>query len=109
MPPQCSLPRPRRPSRNNRRRLVTLNLVDTVNEHAASEAIRKEVHALLTDLAHLPERVTNENWLAELERAEVGTTREHQATPGQLKAQAAKAEIRAARKLETQRQRRAGA
>jgi hypothetical protein len=90
------------------RRLVSLKLVEPENEHAVSEAIRHDIHALLRDLAHLPEKVTNPNWLAEFERENVGTGSERQQTPGEIKAQAAKAKVRAARKIETQRARREG-
>ena len=91
------------------RRLVNLNLVEPANEHAVSEAIRKDIHALLTDLANLPEKITNESWLKELERKELGTAaRERTPAPGELKHAQAQAAHRAARKLETQRARRAG-
>ena len=89
------------------RRLATLKLVEPANEHAISEAIRHDIHALLTDLANLPSKVTNPNWLAELERENVGTGRERQQTPGELKHEQAQAARRRERKLATQRQRRA--
>jgi hypothetical protein len=54
---------------------------------------------LLTDLANLPSKVTNPNWLAELERENVGTGRERQQTPGELKHEQAQAARRRERKL----------
>jgi hypothetical protein len=44
---------------------------DQAKEHAVSEVVRKEIRALLTELARLSEKVVNPNWLAEFERENV--------------------------------------
>ena len=46
--------------------LVRLGLLEAAKQHAASEAIKEDVHALLTELADLPAKVTDPNWIAKL-------------------------------------------
>jgi hypothetical protein len=89
--------------------LVTLGLVDSEKAHATSEAIRKDIHNLLTELANLPDKVTNPNWLAELERENVGATSsaERKQTPKQARDPQAKAVRLRERKTETMRRLRA--
>jgi hypothetical protein len=94
--------------------LVSLGFVEPAKQHPASEAIKKDIHTLLTELAELPERVTDENWPKTLEAQEDESagesresSREPRLTPEQAKAQAAKAKVRRAKKTETMRKLRA--
>ena len=64
---------------------------------------------LLTELGHMPEKVTNPDWLRTLERENAGiVASEHQQTPSEHKAEQARATRRRAKKTETMRELRAG-
>ena len=93
------------------RRLASLALVDPAKEHAVSEAVREDIHTLLTELSNLPGQVTDPNWFKKIDpdlRDQVdGAGPEPRMTPVEAKAATAKAETRRKRKIETQRQRRA--
>jgi hypothetical protein len=88
------------------RRLVSLGLADDANEHAISRAIESDIHGLLTELSHLPEKVTNPDWFEELERENGGTTPsvERQQTPAEHKREQGRATRRREKKTETMRE-----
>jgi hypothetical protein len=72
---------------------------------------RKDIHILLTELSNLPGQVTDQDWSEKID-PEFRTQVDDGAgfprmTPEEAKFQAAKAEARRKRKIETQRQRRA--
>jgi hypothetical protein len=87
------------------RRLVSLSLVEPAKEHSVSEAIREDVHALLHELADLPQRVTDEHWLETLEPEQAAG--EHRQTPEQVKMAQARTTRRRERKTQTMRDLRA--
>jgi hypothetical protein len=88
---------------------------DPAKEHAVAEAIKEDIHILLTELSNLPGQVTDPNWLEKIDGdllnqvdgAELRESREPRMTPVEAKTQATKTETRRKRKIETQRQRRA--
>jgi hypothetical protein len=91
------------------RGLASLDLLQAGKEHATQDLIREEMYAMLSELADLPMKVTNENWLEELaaDSKGDGESPQVQMAPGEAKVTAQKAEARRKRKIETQRQRRA--
>jgi hypothetical protein len=86
------------------RRLANLALVDPAKEHAVSEAVREDIHILLTELSHLPAQVVDPNWFEKIEpdfRAQVaGAGPLEPRAPVEARAQAEKAEVRN-KKVET--------
>ncbi len=85
-------------------RLARLGLIDDANEHRASEVIGEEIRGLLTELANLPTKVTNPDWLRELERENAGTAvEERQPTPDEHRHTEARAASRRQKKTETMR------
>ena len=92
------------------RRLANLALVDPATEHAISEAIREDIHKLLTEVSSLPAQVTDPNWFEKIDpdfRAQVDGAGPEPRAPVEVKAEAEKAKARREKKLESQRQRRA--
>lgn len=94
------------------RRLANLALVDPAKEHAVSEAIKEDIHILLTELSNLPGQVTDPNWFEKidpdlLKQVDGGESQEPRMTPVEARAAIQKAKTRRRRKAETQRQRRA--
>ncbi len=91
------------------RRLVVLGLMGEENEHAAAMAIGEDIHSLLNELAHLPEKTTDPNWLRTLEKKELGIEpeREHQPTPKEAQREQARATHRRASQTEAKRWQRA--
>ena len=84
------------------------DLVDTVKEHAVSQAVAAAMDEVLTELANMPGKVTNpETWLAELEREELGAAAERKQAPEQARGQAAKAQRLREKKTATMRKLRA--
>ena len=49
------------------RRLASLALVDPAKEHAVLEAVREDIHILLTELSNLPGQVTDPNWFEKID------------------------------------------
>ena len=45
------------------RRLVLMGFVDPAKQLSVSEAIKEDIHTLLTELADLPAKVTDPDWL----------------------------------------------
>ncbi len=94
------------------RRLAGLAFVDPAKEHSAAEAIKEDIHILLTELSHLPAQVVDSDWLEKIgdllnQVDGAGESRESRMAPGEAKFQATKAEVRHERKAEMQRQRQA--
>lgn len=93
------------------RQLVLGGHLEETHQHGAQELIKGALCAMLHELANLPARLADPNWAAQIDDdllvrvdgVEAGEPR----TPQEAKARAAKARGRAARKLETQRVRRA--
>jgi hypothetical protein len=93
------------------RRLVAGGFLEEKHLHAVGEMIKATLLAMLVEFAELPGKLGDPNWQDQIDadlRARVdGAGARETDTPSRAKAQAAKAEIRAARRLEQQRQRRA--
>jgi hypothetical protein len=89
------------------RRLVSLGFVNPTKQLPVSEALTEDIHKLLTELSDLPEKVTDPYWLEGLEAEEDQTMGERPQTPGELKAEQAKAEHRRKQKAATMRKLRA--
>ena len=86
------------------RRLVLMGFVDPAKQLSVSEAIKEDIHTLLTELADLPAKVTDPDWLERLENQTAG---EHLQTPGELKAEQERAKLRRAQKTQMMRKLRA--
>ena len=88
------------------RRLVLMGFVDPAKQLSVSEAIKEDIHTLLTELADLPAKVTDPDWLERLAE-ENQTAGEHLQTPGELKAEQERAKLRRAQKTQMMRKLRA--
>lgn len=88
------------------RRLVLMGFVDPAKQLSVSEAIKEDIHTLLTELADLPAKVTDPDWLERLAE-ENQTAGEHLQTPGELKAEQERAKLRRAQKTPMMRKLRA--
>lgn len=87
------------------RRLVLMSLVDPAKRLAVQEAIKEDIHMLLTELADLPVKVTDPDWLEGLAAEENQTAGERPKTPSQIKVKAERARRRRERKTATMRKR----
>ena len=78
-------------------------------EFEMGRIIDAEARSLLDDLGNMPDKVTNPNWLRELERAELGLEKEKERPqmPGDHQAKQAKAQILRQKKTATMRKLRA--
>ena len=88
------------------RRLVLMGFVDPAKQLSVSEAIKEDIHTLLTELADLPAKVTDPDWLERLAE-ENQTAGEHLQTLGELKAEQERAKLRRAQKTQMMRKLRA--
>ena len=88
------------------RRLVLMGFVDPAKQLSVSEAIKEDIHTLLTELADLPAKVTDPDWLERLAE-ENQTAGEHLQPPGELKAEQERAKLRRAQKTQMMRKLRA--
>ena len=89
-------------------RLVTLNLIDDANSHAVSEVIDQEIRSLLSELGHLPQKATDPNWMAQLEKDELGLESDkRRPTPSDHQQQQARAKVQREKKTATMRKLRA--
>jgi hypothetical protein len=93
------------------RKLTALGLIDAGNEHIVSEAIKEDVYALLADLANLPSRCTDPDWVKKIDHDLVdqvdGNPSARRMTPEEVRAQAEQAKSRRQKKTETMRKLRA--
>ena len=96
------------------RRLTAQGLIEGKVEHQVARVLREGLCALLSELATLPKEVMavgDPDWIARidgdlLEQVD-GESREPRITPGQAKAEAAKAKLRREKKTATMRKLRA--
>ena len=90
------------------RRLVRLGFIDAANEHGAAMVLDEEIRLLLAELANMPDKVTDPNWLRKLEQENVGAdTVERQSTPREHQREQARVTHRRAMKTEAKRRQRA--
>jgi hypothetical protein len=94
------------------RELVVAGAIEPGQAHALERALDGRFRKLLNELASLPARLADPNWCNQIEGDLLeqvnGAESQEPRTPTEAKAQAAKAKVRAARKLGTQRARREG-
>jgi hypothetical protein len=92
------------------RRLVRLGFIDAANEHGTAMVLDEEIRLLLVELANMPDKVTDPNWLKTLEKENVGAESvERQSTPREHQKAQARVEHRRAMKTQAKRKERAKA
>jgi hypothetical protein len=90
------------------RRLVRSGFIDAANEHGTAMVLNEEIRSLLVELANLPDKVTDPNWLKTLEKENVGAESvERQSTPKEHQREQARVTHRRAMKTEAKRKQRA--
>ena len=90
------------------RRLVRLGFIDAAKEHGTAMVLDEEIRLLLVELANMPDKVTDPNWLKTLEKENVGADeRERQSTPKEHQREQARVEHRRRKQTESKRKERA--
>ena len=90
------------------RRLVRLGFIDAANEHGTAMVLDEEIRLLLVELANLPDKVTNPNWLKTLEKENVGAENvERPSTPKEHLRSQARVENRRRKQTASKRKERA--
>jgi hypothetical protein len=92
------------------RRLVRLGFIDAANEHSTARVLDEEIRSLLVELANLPGKVTDPDWLKTLEKENVGADerdRRQATTPKEHQREQARVEHRRQKQTEAKRKERA--